>query len=214
MEDTMNPANWPSIGACAALLAAVLSCSGSAAAQSDQAIPEAALREPWDRHLAVLQTLSATIAAADAGTRTRTAVALEALELALGLYEERVDRVIDRIVADPQFAYVATEISQALSMRLADIHGRFDILYSTLGVRERDDVLAAQAALDKLRIVLRDEVHFERDVGRALGSGSRQQIVELATRWWYGEERAIAVKKAVAALRQALPVAGAEGRSP
>jgi hypothetical protein len=36
---------------------------------------------------------------------------------------------------------------------------------------------------------------------RALGSGSRQQIVELATRWWNGEERAIAVKKFVAELR-------------
>jgi hypothetical protein len=77
-------------------------------------------------------------------------------------------------------------------------------LYTVLGVQERADVRAAQASLDTLRKILQDKMPFERDVERALGSGTRQQRVELATRWWNGEERAIAVKKLVADLREQL----------
>jgi hypothetical protein len=39
---------------------------------------------------------------------------------------------------------------------------------------------------------------------RVRASSSQQQIVGLATRWWNGEEWAIAVKKFVAGLRQQL----------
>jgi hypothetical protein len=39
---------------------------------------------------------------------------------------------------------------------------------------------------------------------RIRASAARQEIVGLATRWWNGEERAIAVKKLVADLRQTL----------
>jgi hypothetical protein len=68
-------------------------------------------------------------------------------------------------------------------------------------VRERADVRAAQASLDTLRKLLQDKRHFERDVVSAFGAGTRQQRIDLATRWWIGEERAIEVKRLVAALR-------------
>lgn len=185
------------------LLAALLCVSGSTLAQSKRAIPESTLREPWILQLAVLESLAPAVSAADADTRFRLDPMLAALESALAKYEERVDRVIDRIVGDPQLAYVAAQVSQELSVRLAEVHAGFQSVYGVLGVGERADVRAAQASLEALRKVLESERPFEEDVLQALGSGSRQQIVGLATRWWNGEERAIAVKKAVGALARA-----------
>jgi hypothetical protein len=184
-----------SIGA--AVLVAILSCSASAAAQSDFAVSESALREPWDRQLAVLESLSDPITAAGA----RLGDTLAILQVTLGEFEAQVDRLIDRVVGDAQFVYVAAETSQELAAQLADIHGRFDALYAALGVRERADVRAAQASLDTLRKLLQDKTRFERDVVSAFGAGTRQQRIDLATRWWIGEERAIQVKRLVAALR-------------
>ena len=172
-------------------MAVVLSTAGAALAQSDPAIPESLLREPWIAQLRVIGSLH------EAGPLPRTA--LEDLEVAIGEYERQVDRVIDRIVGDPQFAYVADQTSRALAEQLAQVLARFDEVYGALGLGERPDVRAAQSALDLLRRTLAAEQPFEKDVLQALGSGSRQQIVERATRWWKGEERAIAVKQAVGA---------------
>jgi hypothetical protein len=180
-----------------AVLVAILSCSASAAAQSDFAVSEAALREPWDRQLAVLQSVSGSITAAGAPLGDT----LTLLQVTLGEFEVQVDRLIDRVIGDAQFVYVAAETSQELAAQLAEIHARFDALYAALKVRERADVRAAQEALDTLRKLLQDKRHFERDVVRAFGAGTRQQRIDLATRWWIGEERAIEVKRFVAALR-------------
>lgn len=188
----------------ALLLSGLLLCSGSAGAQLDQAIPEAALREPWDRQLAVLQSLSGSIAAAPSDARAQVDDALAILQVTLGEFELQVDRVIDRMIGDAQFAYVAAETSQELSVQLAEIHARFETLYTVLGVQARSDVRAAQTSLDRLREILQTKTPFERDVMQA--SGFMQRRVELATRWWNGEERAIAVRALVAALRAKLAV--------
>jgi hypothetical protein len=115
-----------------------------------------------------------------------------------------VDEVIDRVIGDPQYSYVAAEASSAMATQLADVHAHFAAVYTALGVHEREDVRIAQVSLQKLHATLDRRDAFERDVLGALGSGSRQQIVGLATRWWNGEERAIAVKKRVASMRQAV----------
>ena len=188
----------------ALLLSGLLLCSGSAGAQLDQAIPEAALREPWDRQLAVLQSLSGSIAAAPSDARAQVDDALAILQVTLGEFELQVDRVIDRMIGDAQFAYVAAETSQELSVQLAEIHARFETLYTVLGVQARSDVRAAQTSLDRLREILQTKTPFERDVMQA--SGFMQRRGELATRWWNGEERAIAVRALVAALRAKLAV--------
>lgn len=178
-------------------MALALGSSGPVQAQSDPAIAESALREPWVAQLRVLESLPGV--ASDQVLIEE----LVGLERALGEYERQVDRVIDRIVGDPQFAYVADETSRALAQQLALVQGRFGAVYGALGIGDRADVREAQAALDALRRTLAAEKPFEKDVLQALGSGSRQQIVGLATRWWNGEERAIAVKKAVGALARA-----------
>lgn len=198
----MRSAGWSAIRAAATALAALLLWSGPAAAQPDSLLSEAALREPWERQLAVLDSLSGAITSTRGDARTQLGDALAALQVVLGEFEVQVDQVIDRTLADAQFVYAAAETSQALATQLADVHARFDALYRALGVRDRDDVRAAQASLEALQAALRNKVPFERDLERAFGAGTRQSRVELATRWWNGEERAIAVKKLVAALRE------------
>jgi hypothetical protein len=187
-----------------ALLAAMLLWPIPVAAQTDAAISEATLREPWVSQLAVLESVTPLVTTADADKRAELGNALAGLGAALSAYEQKVDTTIDRIIGDPQFPYVADQWSQELAARVAAVRMQFDALYGALGVRERADVRAAQASLDALHETLERKSPFERDVIRAIGSFSRPQIVELATRWWNGEERAIAVKKKVAALRQAL----------
>jgi hypothetical protein len=194
-----------SVVAAVLVFAAVLTCSGAARAQADPAIVETTLRQPWELQLAVLQSLATSITSAtDAQARAARADSLATLQVALGEYESQVDEVIDRIVGDPQFAYVAAETSEALGAKVAEIHGRFGALYSELGAQGRDDVGKAQSALDELRSALQVKSRFERDVVLVMASLSRQQIVDFATRWWNGEERAIAVKKLVARLREQL----------
>jgi hypothetical protein len=191
----------------------LLVCTGSAHAQASRAIPETALRTPWEQHLAILQSVSVPISSARGEEgRKRLADALSASELALGGYETQVDQVIDRLVSDPQYAYAAEDTSRALALRLGEVHARLDVLYDVLRMRERDDVRAAQASLETLRDALARKIPFERDVARALGSGSRQEIVGLATCWWNGEERAIAVKKLLAEYRETV-MATAEDKS-
>jgi hypothetical protein len=184
------------------LVAAGLLSSAAVRAQVGAEVPESMLREPWVQQLAVVQSLSGTITATiDAKQRASLVEQLTYLQVAIGEHESQVDQVIDRIVGDPQFAYIAAETSEALGDKLAEIHGRFDALYTALGVQQREDVRAAQASLDALRERLQAKVYFERDVVHVSASLSREQIVAFGTRWWNGEERAIAVKKLVAELR-------------
>jgi hypothetical protein len=186
-------------------LALILPWGEAAQAQVNPAIVEATLRQPWEQQLAVLESLADSIATApDAKARAARADSLATLQVAIGEYEAQVDRVIDRIVADPQFAYIAAETSEALGAKVAEIHARLDALYTELGVQGRDDVRKAQGALDELAKILLAKSGFERDVTFVVHSLSREQIVAFATRWWNGEERAIAVKKLVARLRERL----------
>jgi hypothetical protein len=194
----------------ALLLAAVSLHSAPGRAQFDAAIPESELREPWVQQLAVLQSLAGTITSTSSiPERAQLDDALTYLQVTLGEFETQVDQLIDRLVADPQFGYIAAETSAALGAQLGEIHARFDALYAVLGVQRRNDVRSAQDALAALEQILLRKVPFERDVLRALASGTGQQRVELATRWWNGEERAIAVKKLVAELRENLGASGA-----
>jgi hypothetical protein len=187
------------------LLAAALCALGCVGAHAQVALSEAELRTPWEQHLLVLKSLSGPVGETARGPQ-REALAdhLARLQVSLGEYETQVDEVIDRIISDAQFAFVAAETSAALSEQLAEVHGRFDALYSALGVRDRADATAAQSSLGTLRNTLAARTAFETDVMRVRASASRQETVALATRWWKGEEQAIAVKKLVAELRQKL----------
>jgi hypothetical protein len=190
------------------LLAGVL--SAAAHAQGDASITETILRGPWEAHTLVLQSMAPAILTASGMQRRALADQLSRVQVTLGEYETQVDEVIDRIVGDPQYGYVAIETSRALAAQLGEIGTGLDELYATLGARSRSDVQAAQSSLSALRDTLAGARAFERDLYGALGSGSRQQIVELATRWWKGEEQAIVLKQLVARLRA--PLEGVESQ--
>ena len=170
--------------------------------QTQPGIPEATLRAPWSLHLAVVDSLADRIEAAEPAVREPLADAMSILQVSLGEYETQFDRVIDRLIADPSFRYAATEVSGELARQVADIQVNLDAVYALLAVQERADVRQAQEALQALHRLLDAKTYFERDV--LVGVMSRPQTVELATRWWNGEERAIALKKRVAQLREGL----------
>jgi hypothetical protein len=190
------------------LLACVL--SAAAYAQGNALITENMLRGPWEAHTLLLQSMAPAISTASGMQRRTLADQLSRVQVTLGEYETQVDEVIDRIIGDPQYGYVATETSRALAVQLGEIGTSLDELYATLGARSRSDVQPAQASLSALRDTLAGARAFERDLYGALGSGSRQQIVELATRWWKGEEQAIVLKKLVTQLRS--PLEGVESQ--
>ena len=195
-HDSVRRLRGWAVGLCAWL------CCAAAAAQILAAIPEATLREPWSRHLAVVESLSQQIAGAEPSRREPLADTLSILQASLGEYETQFDRVIDRLIADANFRYAAAEVSFELSQQVADIGVHLDTLYALLGVQEREDVKDAQAALQELHRILHAKTFFERDV--LAGITARPQTVELATRWWNAEERAIALKKRLGELRERL----------
>lgn len=196
---------WPGGCGLARLLAACVLLGASLALAQVQipgAIPETALREPWSLHLAVVDSLAGRIESAEPALREPLADALATLQVSLGEYETQFDRVIDRLIADANFVFAAAEVSLELADQVADIGIRLDTVHALLGVQERADVREAQAALQALHRLLQAKTYFERDV--QAGIMNRAQTVELGTRWWNGEERAIALKKRVAELRERL----------
>ena len=207
--------NWKSIITGIVILGGVVSASSPVLAQWSSSISQGMLMRPWEQHLAVLQTLSGPISEVT-GVQTGAQLSenLATLEAGIDAFGLEVDELIDRLAGDPQFVYVAAQTSQVLSTRLAKVYAQFQSLYLALGINEREDVITAQASLDTLRQVLHEKTKFENDVTNALGSGSRQQIVGVATRWWNGMERSIEVRKTAASLRQQLngETAGAEPR--
>jgi len=193
------------VGLNTALILVLALAVGTVRAQVSMEIPESRLMKPWEQHLTVLQSLESTvIGVQDKETKAAVIDALFFLEPAIGEYESQVGEVINRLAGDPQFAYVAGETSEEMSKVLDSVYAQFENLYSALAVSEREDVLTAQRSLDELRSVLRQKRPFEVDVVNALGSGMRQIIVALATRWWHGEEKAALTREYIAALRPKL----------
>jgi len=187
------------------VLGVVLCSSSPALAQWSSSISSGEIIEPWEQHLAVLQTLSGSISTVvDAQAGVQLAEDLAILETDIDAFGLEIDEFINRLAGDPQIVYVAAEISQALSIPLAKVHAQFNSVYSTFGIREREDVITAQESLDTLRKILHEKRKFENDVTNALGYGARQVIVALATRWWNGKEKSIEVRKAAENLRQQL----------
>ena len=179
--------------------------NGAARAQVSMELSEGTLKAPWEKHLAVLQSLGQTITGLKED-KTRAAVvdALFYLESGISEYESKTSEVIDRLAGDPQFAYVAGEVSLEMSKVLDRVYAQFENLYGALEVSQREDVLAAQQALDDLRGLLRMKRPFDVDVVNALGSGIPQIIIGLAERWWHGEEKAALTREYIATLRKQL----------
>lgn len=191
-----------------ALTAAALSIClalSDAAAQLGAEIGEQALSAPWIAQRAALDAAQRAAAqTTDAAARERRIDRLTLAQVTIGEFEALVDELIERVGFDTQFGYVAADTSLALAHKLTDIAAALDALYADLGMSARDDVRGAQAQLRELAAALEKKTPFERDVVNALGSGVRQSRVDLATRWWKGEEAAAQVGKLLAQWREQL----------
>jgi hypothetical protein len=197
--------NWKSITTNVFIFGAILVASYPVLAQWSSSISAGEIIDPWEQHLAVLQSLSGSISSvADDETGAQLAKNLAALESGIDEFGLEIDEFINRLAGDPQFVYVAAETSLAMSTPLAQVYAQFESLYLALGVQKRDDVITAQASLEALRKVLHEKRKFENDVTNALAIGARQPLVALATRWWKGKEKSIEVQKVAANLRQQL----------
>lgn len=185
--------------------AVILTASFPVLAQWSASISQGEILQPWEQHLAVLQSLSGLISATG-GVESSAQIAneLATLEADIGAFGQEIEKFIYRLAGEPAYVYVVAETSLALSARLAKVHAQFHSLYLSLGVREREDVITAQASLDALREILRRKIKFENDVTNALGSGARTQIMGVANRWWIGKTKSDEVRNLAASLRQQL----------
>ena len=88
-----------------------------------------------------------------------------------------------------------------MSAQVVDIEKSFDALFGELKIRERPDVQAMQSSIDSLQRILSRQDRFERDVVRAIASGSKNEMQALAGQWWRVGESVEGVKLAVEGLR-------------
>jgi hypothetical protein len=189
---------------CALVLVAILR-SGAGIAQPDQAISVKDLVDPWGRAKEVLLSLAPaldTIGERDA--RSQLDHDLSRLDDELSALQSQEETVAIRIVSNPAFVYDVSLSSDQMSRQISLIGQSFDLLFSDLTVRQRSDVLAAQQSVESLRQALNDQNRLERDVIRAVGSGSKNEIQALAARWWAGAESVSSLREAVADARQRL----------
>lgn len=86
---------------------------------------------------------------------------------------------------------------RSLAKKIGDLRQTLSALYKNLGLENRSDVVAAQTSLDELRKILLQKTAFDRDVGGAVASGSKNQIQTLAVRWWKGAENILELRDAI-----------------
>ncbi len=199
-------AAWPAIA-----LIAMLS-AGKALAQLDQAIPAKDLVEPWDRAREVLLSRAHLFDAVDEQNRQRLDRELSALDDELSNLQSQEETVAIQIVSNPAFAFDVSLSSDQMSTQVSKIGKTLDVLFCDLMVCRRPDVLAVQESLDSLRQGLSDKNRLERDVLRALGSGSKNEIQALAARWWAGSESVGSLREAVVNMRRELALPPSDER--
>ena len=181
---------------------------GLATAQMDQSLSDQELIDPWLRAKAVVLSLAPLLESPGAnGQRGRIDAELSKLADELSKLQTELEKVAIRIVTVPEFTYEASSKSSELSAQVLDIEKSFDTLFEELKIRERADVQAMQSSLAALRKILSKQDRFERDVVRAIASGSKNEMQALAGQWWKVGESVEGVKLAVEGLRT--PPAGA-----
>jgi hypothetical protein len=173
-----------------------------ATAQVDQGLSDQELIDPWLRAKAVVLTLGPLLDTTTAtDQRGRLDADVSKLAEELSKLQAELEKVAIRIVTVPEFAYDASHKASELSQQVLDIEISFDSLFAELKIRERPDVQAMQGSMSSLRRLLYKPDRFERDVIRAIASGSKNEIQALAGQWWRVGESVEGVKLAVEGLR-------------
>jgi len=173
-------------------------------AQFDQAITTQEMMEPWMRAHAIILSLTPS---PSGGDRQPVIQALLSLDTALSAYQSDQEDVATRIVGDRAFSYEASKISSELASKLISVSERLEALWTTTGISDREDVENVRAALSTLQRKLSQRNPLERDVVRALGSGSKHEILALSTRWWDAVGAVDKVREAIATLHKRMDTA-------
>lgn len=170
----------------------------------DQAISDKALLEPWRLEQIIVRSLPAVLGEIhDSNQLAKIHSNLTMLADALATLQAQMEDVALAIAANPAFAYRAQEVSADLSLKIAEVGQKFDSLYRELSLQARADAVAAQEPLNSLREILSQKILFDRDVGGAIASGSKNQIQTLAGRWWKGAESIGELRDAILLLSRA-----------
>jgi chromosome segregation ATPase len=174
----------------------------NATAQVDKGLSDQELIDPWQRAKAVVISLAPLLKATAAKEqRGRLDAELSKLDEQLSELQTELEKVAIRIVTVPEFAYEASNKSSELSAQVLEIEKSFDALFAELNIRERSDVQAMQSSMSSLRQTLDKQERFERDMVRAIASGSKNEMQALAGQWWRVGESVEGVKVAVRDLR-------------
>ena len=186
---------------------------GGAIAQLDQAISGKDLVDPWMRAKAVVLSLAPLFdTLADHDKRSQIDSQLSKLDDEVSKLQSQQENLAIRIVSNPAFVYDASLSSTEMSEKVSDIEKSFDSLFRDLMVRERPDLQAIQESLASLRQLLSDKNRFERDVIRAVASGSKNQIQALAGQWWDSAESVGSVREAISDVRRKLAASPSDER--
>jgi hypothetical protein len=156
----------------------------SAQVLSDLAIPESELNAPWHR----LREVLATVDAARVG-EPQIKLALRRLQESLGPTQTGFENITYGLASKMEFAYEAAERSRDLGALLRENETAIKELVDALAIVHRADVQALLRSVETLRQWLIETQRLERDITQTIGSGSKNQIVALATMWWGASER-------------------------
>ena len=179
-----------------------LGAMATANAQTDNAISDAILFEPWRMEQVVVRLLPTSLnTILDTEQHREINRQLDALvETTAGL-QAKMEDVALLIVANPGVVFRTNEISIDLAGKVANVGQQLDSLFKILNLQNRTEIVAAQTSLDTLREILLQKTAFDRDVGGAVASGSKNQIQALAGRWWNATELIGELKNAIKELR-------------
>jgi len=149
----------------------------TASAQFNTAITDKMYEQPWQLHLEVISNLSPGQLAAlrsDGGQEIdRTLIYLQT---DAEYFQKQVLDTVEQLVAVPEFAQMSREISKSWASTLERV---------------------ANTATAELIGALSNQASFERDVLNSLGTGVRQRIKDMATRWWNSSQGLTELTKAI-----------------
>ena len=184
---------WVSF-ACSFLFALVQPVS----AQFNTAITDRMYEQPWQLHLEVISNLSPGQLAAlrsDGGQEIdRTLIYLQT---DAEYFQKQVLDTVEQLVAVPEFAQMSREISKSWASTLERVDRHLKSVYDHLDLAYDPKVIEANTATAELIGALSNQASFERDVLNSLGTGVRQRIKDMATRWWNSSQGLTELSKAI-----------------
>ena len=167
-------------------------------AQFNTAITDKMYGQPWVLHSAVIELIHpdvlANLRASQGGDIERTLIYLQTDS---EYFQKQVLDTVEQLVAVPEFAQMSREISKSWASTLERVDQHLKTVYDHLDLANDPKVVEANTATGELISALSNQASFERDVLNSLGTGVRQRIKDMATRWWNSSQGLTELSKAI-----------------